>query len=58
MVAVLVLLRRYTRRHIPAEEDLRLRRRQNLEFYKDLSAAHATVRDSALWLTKECQPVL
>ena len=58
MVTVLILLRRSTRRHIPAGEDLRHRRRQNLEFRKDVSVAHATVRDSALRLSKECQTVL
>ena len=53
---MLVLLRRSTRRHTPADEDLRHRRRQNLEFRKDVSFERATVRNSALQLSKECQP--
>ena len=56
MVAVLVLLRRSTRRRTPADEDLRHRRRQNLEFRKDVSVEHATVRNSTLQLSKESQP--
>jgi len=56
MVAVLVLLRRSTRRHTPADEDLRHRRLHNLEFRKDVSVEHGTVRNSALQLSKECQP--
>ena len=56
IVTVSVLLRRSTRRHIPADEDLRHRRRQKLEFRKDVSVEHATVRNSALQLSDECQP--